>query len=73
MIAATKANVDEARATLVEHIGELDRAVFSWRMTPTSDTKLRDVRDAIDEAGRAFDEYEAVLKTWAAGPNGAGQ
>lgn len=70
MIHATKAEVDQARATLADHLEELAYRIQMWRNKPTEAGRLRDARYALDQADDAFEEYERVLTTWAAGPDG---
>lgn len=70
MILATKAEVDEARTELSGDLDALATAIARWQTDPTNPTKVRDARNALDRAESAFDDYDTVLKTWAAGPGG---
>lgn len=69
-ILATKAEVDEAKGSLADQLDDLAFAIKRWQKSPNDRTKLADARYALEQAENAFDEYEAVLKTWAAGPSG---
>lgn len=70
MILATKAEVDEARTAVADELETLAHAIGQWRNDPTSSASLAAARTALGRAENAFAEYEAVLKTWAAGPVG---
>ena len=73
MILATKPEVDEAKRALATEVDDLAAAVARWQADPTDRKRLTAADTAMQRAANALAEYDTVLTTWAAGPNGAGQ
>lgn len=71
MIAATRADVDQAKKDLADRLTDLACTIRDWRAHPDSTTQRDAARRTLDDAEEAFAEYEKTLTTWAAGPSRA--